>query len=257
MARIKDITDFLDVLFPKETAESFDNPGLLTGLRDKAVTGVVVTLDVTSGSVLKCVNENSNLLISHHPLIFGGINNINEENVNGMLLSGMIKNDITNYAVHTNLDKNADYSNSILAKKLGATEDSIKVLDNTSCGVYCELKEGMYLGDFMKTISRNLDSTGCISINNLETPVRKIFVQGGAFDEESIPAVKESGAEVVVSGEIKHHVTLLLAHMGIASVIAGHNATERVFMENLCEVLKNKFPDVSFTYDKGIEKALI
>lgn len=257
MARIKDITDFLDELFPKDTAESYDNPGLLTGLRDKAVTGVVVTLDVTSNSVLKCIKEESNLLISHHPLIFGGISNINEENVNGMLLSGMIKNDITNYAVHTNLDKNANYSNSILAQKLGAYKDSIRVLENTSCGVYCELEEGMLLGEFMKSISKNLDSTGCISINNPDTPVRKIFVQGGAFDEDSIPAIKESGAEVVVSGEIKHHVTLLLAHMGIASIIAGHNATERVFMENLCEVLKNKFTDVSFTYDKGIEKALI
>lgn len=257
MTRIKDITDFLDSLFPKDTAESFDNPGLLTGLRDKAVTSVVLSLDVTSGALLKCVKGGSNLLISHHPLIFGGISNVNEENVNGMLLSNMIKNDITNYAVHTNLDKNADYSNSILAERLGATKDSIKVIEGTSCGVYCELPEVVTLGDFIKCVTQSLDSTGCITINNLDTPIRKLFVQGGAFDEESIEAIKESGAELVLSGEIKHHVTLLLAHMGITSVIAGHNATERIFMENLCEVLKNKFPDVTFTYDKGIEKALI
>jgi len=257
MTRIKEITDYLDTLFPKETAENWDNPGLLTGLRDKAVTSVVLSLDVTSGAVLNCVKNGSNLLISHHPLIFGGIDNINEENVNGMLLSNMIKNDITNYAVHTNLDVNAEYSNSILAQKLGAVKESITVLENTSCGVYCELKESVKLGDFMKDVTSKLDSTGCISINNPDTPIRKLFVQGGSFDEDSISAVKESGAELVLSGEIKHHITLLLAHMGITSVIAGHNATERVFMENLCEVLKNQFPDVDFTYDKGIEKALI
>lgn len=257
MTRIKDITDYLDSLFPKDTAESYDNPGLLTGFRDQKVKSVVLTLDVTALSIVKCQKEGANLLISHHPLIFGGINNINEENVNGMLLTSMIRNDITNYAVHTNLDKNSHYSNAILAEKLGANVDSIRVLEGTSCGVYCELPKELKLGEFMKATAKALDSTGCISINNLDTPVRKLFVQGGAFDEESINAIKESGAQLVLSGEIKHHITLLLSHMGITSVIAGHNATERVFMENLCSVLKNEFPDVSFTYDMGIEKALI
>ena len=31
MARIKDITDYIDVIAPPETAEAWDNPGLQTG----------------------------------------------------------------------------------------------------------------------------------------------------------------------------------------------------------------------------------
>ena len=60
----------------------------------------------------------------------------------------------------------------------------------------------------------------------------------------------------MVSGEIKHHVTQLLAHKGILSIIAGHNATERVFVENLKDVLEKQFPEVSFYYDEGYENML-
>ncbi len=81
-------------------------------------------------------------------------------------------------------------------------------------------------------------------------------MQGGSFEEDDIPAVVSSGADLVVSGEIKHHVTVLLAHKGILSIIAGHNATERVFVENLKNVLEEKFPDVQFFYEPGFESVL-
>jgi len=115
----------------------------------------------------------------------------------------------------------------------------------------------MTLKDYMNLIEDKLNCSGVISINNTDNLVSSAFVQGGAFDESSIPAVKASGASVVVSGEIKHHITLLLAHMGILSVIAGHNATERIFMENLRGVLSERFPDVTFLYEPGPEKALL
>ncbi len=256
MSRIKDITDYLDTIAPPETAESWDNPGLLTGNRDQKVTSVMLTLDVTSSSISKAVKNGCNLILAHHPLIFGGIDTVSEEDTNGLLLSLMIKNGITCYCAHTNLDKAHEYSNFVLAKKLGAVPESIKALEGVDYGAYYELPQAVTLRDYMKTIKEALNGTGTISINSADNAFRKAFVQGGAFEEEYIPQVAESGAELVISGEIKHHVTLLLAHKGILSVIAGHNATERVFMENLKTVLKTQFPDVSFYYDEGYENML-
>ena len=54
MTRIKDITDFLDSICPPETAESWDNPGLMTGKRDEKVTSVVLSLDTTSAAITRC-----------------------------------------------------------------------------------------------------------------------------------------------------------------------------------------------------------
>ncbi len=257
MSRIKDITDYLDELFPPESAEEWDNSGLQTGKRDQKVTSAVLSLDVTSSAIKKCVDTGSNLLITHHPLIFGGVDTVSEEDTNGLLLSLLIRNNITYYAAHTNLDKASKYSNFVLAARLGGVPESIKELEGTDYGAYYELPEAVTLSEYMKTITKALNSTGAISINNTSNTLRKVFVQGGAFEEDDIQAVKESGADLVVSGEIKHHVTVLLAHMGILSVIAGHNATERVFMENLTEVLKNKFSGIDFYYDEGNEKTIL
>ena len=256
MTRIKDITDFMDSICPPETAESWDNPGLMTGKRDEKVTSVVLSLDVTSAAIMKCKNEGANLLLTHHPLIFGGIDTVSMEDTNGALLSLMIKNDITCYAVHTNLDKASEYSNYVLARKLGAVPESVKELENCAYGAYYELPEEVTLGDYMKTIREALNGTGTISVNSKENRLRKVFVQGGSFEEDDIPAVVSSGADLVVSGEIKHHVMVLLAQKGLLSIIAGHNATERVFVENLKSVLEEKFPDVQFFYEPGYESML-
>ena len=256
MARIKDITDFMDTICPPETAESWDNPGLITGKRDQKVTSVMLTLDVTSSAISKAVKNGCNLILTHHPLIFGGIDTVSEEDTNGLLLSLMIKNDISCYAAHTNLDKAHEYSNFVLAKKLGAVPETIKALEGVDYGAYYELPSAVTLREYMQTIKEALNSTGTISINSADNAFRKVFVQGGAFEEDYIPQVVESGAELVISGEIKHHVTLLLAHKGILSIIAGHNATERVFMDSLKTVLEKQFPDVSFYYDEGYENML-
>ena len=256
MTRIKDITDFMDSICPPETAESWDNPGLMTGKRDEKVTSVVLSLDTTSAAITRCKKEGANLLLSHHPLIFGGIDTVSMEDTNGALLSLMIKNDITCYAAHTNLDKASEYSNFVLARKLGAVPETVRELEDCAYGAYYELPEEVKLGDYMETIRKALNSTGTISINSKENTLRRVFVQGGSFEEDDIPAVVASGADLVVSGEIKHHVTVLLAHKGILSIIAGHNATERVFVENLKNVLEEKFPDVQFFYEPGFESVL-
>lgn len=256
MARIKDITDYLDTVAPPETAEAWDNPGLLTGKRDQKVTSVVLSLDVTSSAIKKCIDTGANLLITHHPLIFGGIDTVSQEDTNGRLLSLLIKNDITCYALHTNLDKAHEYSNFVLAERLGAVPGSIRAVEGTVCGAYYELPEAVTLRDYMNTIREKLNCTGTISINDTSDTLRKVFVQGGSFEEDDIEAVAESGADLVVSGEIKHHVEVLLAHKGILTVIAGHNATERVFTQNLTEVLGRQFPEVAFCHDDGSENMI-
>ena len=168
-------------------------------------------------------------------------------------VSGIL-NGTTNFILTKMIDEGMKFDDAlVLAKKLGAVPESIKELDDCDYGAYFELPQEVTLGDYMKTVREKLNGSGVISVNSKDNTLRKVFVQGGSFEEDDIPAVVESGADVVVSGEIKHHVTLLLAHKGILSIIAGHNATERVFMENLQKILEARFPNVSFFYDPGYE----
>lgn len=244
--KVSDITDYLESIFPLESAAGFDNPGLLAGSKNNEVDKCVVTLDCTMDVVNYAIENNAQMIIAHHPLIFGGITNVCEDNVNGLILSTLIRHGIALYAIHTNLDFNHENSNVILAKKLGASDESIEIIDEIECGVVYVLNETTDLGSYKNLVNSKLGNYGVISTNSDRKAVKKVFVQGGAFDEDSIVNIVSNGVDTVVSGEIKHHITLLLEGYGISSVIAGHKATEAVFMPNLANLLTERFENIPF-----------
>ena len=252
MTKVRDITNFLEGLFPLETAEGFDNPGLMVGSLDADVTSVAVCLDATKDVVRNCMELNMDLVLAHHPLIFGGISSISFDEPKGQIIRDLIRGGITCYAAHTNLDKNSEYSNNVLASAIGLT--NIHEIDGIAYGVCGELESEVTLKDFCERVEEGLRSSGTIVYSLPETKVKKVFCQGGAFDEDSIPAIVSAGVDTVVSGEIKHHVMLDLIDRGITPITAGHNATERVFMSNLCGVLDEAFPEVEFVYFDGRER---
>jgi putative NIF3 family GTP cyclohydrolase 1 type 2 len=72
-ATIKDVTHKLEQLAPKFYQEDYDNSGLITGNPNAPVTGVLVTLDCTEAVVDEALQQNCNLIVAHHPILFKGI----------------------------------------------------------------------------------------------------------------------------------------------------------------------------------------
>lgn len=102
--KIQDITSFLEKLAPPILQEGYDNAGLLTGNESWQCTGVITTLDATEEIVLEAIEKNCNLIVAHHPIIFGGLKKINGKNYVEKTVITAIKHDIAIYAIHTNLD---------------------------------------------------------------------------------------------------------------------------------------------------------
>ena len=71
---VNDIETFLNEVFPPENALSYDNVGLIAGDREKAVSAIVISLDLTSKAIAAAKASGANLIVTHHPIIFGGIN---------------------------------------------------------------------------------------------------------------------------------------------------------------------------------------
>lgn len=254
MTKIFDIINWMNEKFPPETACSWDNSGVLVGSAEGDTDSVVLALDITSKTINKAIDYNSKLIITHHPMIFGGINSVTTDNPSGRLIGNLLRNDITCMAAHTNLDVNHEYSNGILATILGA--DEYQTVDGVECGVMCEI-DSTTVGSFMNTVVKSLNSSGAISINDKSNKVNKLWVQGGSFDEDAIPVLISNGIDTVVSGEIKYHITVLLEEYGINTIIAGHNATERVFMTNLAHEMQKNFPGLNIFVDNGNETNII
>ena len=123
MTKVKDITDYLESLFPLTSALGFDNPGFQVGFPNNDIDRCIVCLDTTSSVVDAAMELNASLVFSHHPLLFDGIKSISVEDSKGRIISKLIRGGISCYAAHTNLDADDEFSNSILAKRIGLSDN--------------------------------------------------------------------------------------------------------------------------------------
>lgn len=115
---VKDIVAKLEELAPPALQESYDNSGLLVGEPKTEVTGVLVSLDVTESIVQEAINEGCNMIVSHHPIIFGGLKRLTGKNYVERTVMMALRNNIALYAIHTNLDNVMHGVNNRIAEKL-------------------------------------------------------------------------------------------------------------------------------------------
>lgn len=116
---ISEIINVLETTAPLSLQESYDNCGLLTGNKKIECTGILITLDVTEETVYEAAQNNCNLIVAHHPLIFKGLKKITGNNSVERTVIAAIKRDIAIYAIHTNLDNVLHGVNGKIASLLG------------------------------------------------------------------------------------------------------------------------------------------
>lgn len=126
MTTISEIINHLESFAPLVYQESYDNSGLLTGDKTWIVSGALLTLDCTEKVVEEAIAKKCNLIIAHHPIIFGGLKSITGKNYVERTIIKAIKNDIAIYACHTNLDHVKGGVSFHMAKTLGLK--NVKVL---------------------------------------------------------------------------------------------------------------------------------
>ena len=117
--KIKEITNYLETIAPLSYQESYDNAGLIVGDKEQEVTGVLVCLDSTEEIVEEAIEKGCNLIVAHHPIVFGGLKTFTGKNYVERTVLKAIKNDIAIYAIHTNLDNVIEGVNGKIASILG------------------------------------------------------------------------------------------------------------------------------------------
>ena len=109
----------LEKLAPISLKEDYDNVGLLVGESNWECSGTMICLDVTEAVIEEAIAKKCNLVIAHHPIIFGGLKKITAHNYVGRTIIKAIKNEVAIYAIHTNLDNVIDGVNGKIADMLG------------------------------------------------------------------------------------------------------------------------------------------
>lgn len=264
MAKVSDITEFIENIAPLRLAESWDPVGLQIGDPQQTIEKVMLCLDMTTSSLIKAVENDIDLVVTHHPLIFSPIPSVRADNRNQKLIYELIRNNISVYSAHTNLDASAGGVADSLALSLDldtvewkivvASEDSSdKAAVTTGHGRFAELQKPIGFGVLRQRIISRLGSSGCRINIDSDKSVRRVAVFPGSFDESWIDRIIELGIDTIVTGECKHHVSISLAQSGISLLEAGHDVTERVVLEPLAAKLKDKFRQICFVVDSGLD----
>lgn len=116
--QVKDITQLIESMAPLAYQESYDNAGLIVGNAQDEISGILITLDITEEIIEEAISKNLNMVISHHPIIFGGLKKLNGRNYVERSVIKAIKNNIAIYSAHTNLDGVFGGVNSKICEKL-------------------------------------------------------------------------------------------------------------------------------------------
>lgn len=122
---LKEIIKVLEAYAPTVLQEAYDNAGLITGSYNQECTGIICSLDATELVIEEAIQNNCNLVLSHHPIVFNGIKRLNGTDYIERAVIKAIKHDIAIYAIHTNLDNVINGVNGRIADTLGLVNRQI------------------------------------------------------------------------------------------------------------------------------------
>ena len=100
-------------------AEDFDNVGLLCGLPERNVSGILVCHDALENIVEEAIHRNCNLIVCFHPIIFSGLKSLTGKNYVERAVLKAIENKVAIYAIHTAFDNDFHGVNAGICNLLG------------------------------------------------------------------------------------------------------------------------------------------
>jgi dinuclear metal center YbgI/SA1388 family protein len=248
--RVKDLLTTLDEIAAFGLAEHWDNVGLMLGEENRSVKGVLVALDPTEEVLSEAQDLGADCIVTHHPLIFHPLKAIYTDQPMGRFLRRALENEISVIGCHTNLDQAAGGVNDVLANSLGM-QDSRPIVPAErgtetgpvpGFGRIGRLDDPLspeafigYLCDFFKLPV--LPVAG-----RLPDEIHTVAVCGGSGSDLAAAAYA-GGAQVYVTGEVKHSTARWAEAAGFCIIDAGHFATENPVVESLVEILLDIFTE--------------
>ena len=236
MTTVKNIYDYINSIAPFETQEDWDNSGHLIGDFRGEVKKCVMSLDATKEVCSFAKEVGADLVLTHHPIIFGAISEIKK----GSVFCTLVNSGISAICAHTNFDFASGGINDNLA-------DILELKNKRRVGetliVEGELEMPMSIDDFAEYVSDTLNVSG-IRYTDTQKQIKTVAVGGGAGEEYMYEALET--ADCFLTGDMKYHQMLDASENDLAVISAGHFETENEAFLMLKNKLEKIFIDVEF-----------
>lgn len=245
-------------LFPEELADSaWDNTGLLLGqapLPPSSKAGVesrgtvLLTNDLTSAVVDEALKEGAQMIVCYHPIIFRPLKSLTTKDPMQTLLLRLAAERISVYCPHTAMDAASGGLNDWLCDILLDGEHQVKRTvaqpisrplpeghQGTGYGRIVELTRPVTLQTLLKRLSAGIGNQRYMMVALPPTldgltktqEITKVAVCAGSGSD----VLKDTDAQVLVTGEMAHHYALRHTQLGQIVVTVFHSNSERKYLE--------------------------
>ncbi len=248
----REVLEVLNRVADVSYACSWDNVGLLVGRRDKEIFRVTVALDADDRAIDEAIANGSDLLLTHHPLIFSPMKRVTDETLIGRRLLKLLRRDMCLISMHTNFDVAPGCMGDLAADRLGLLNRSPLEITGEGLegpygiGVVGEPREGSLLVE--KLCAQVKEAFGLEGVQlyapEIMKPVTRIAVCPGSGKDE-IRYAMEAGAQVLITGDITYHYAADAVAEGLAIMDAGHYGLEHIFIPFMESYLKKQLPQLS------------
>ena len=227
----------LGKLFPQSIAKRYnDFVGLMAGSFKKETNKVLLCLDFDEEVYEIAKEYKPDLIITHHPFIYGKkkdvfLNNVNKEK----LYNKVIKSKLCIYSMHTNFDAAKGGMNDSLAESLKL--NNIYAPKDEPMMRIGELKEAMPINKFALYAKEQLKVDYGLLIKGDNNSIKKVGIVGGAGSGFYKIAKKEK-CDIFISGDVPHHIRREIISYNFSYLDLPHEI-EKIFIKTMYKVIKN------------------
>lgn len=235
MTTTGDVLRIVDRVVPAALAEDWDNPGLQVGCLGRKAKGVIVSLDPDMAMLDRALEIGANIAVTHHPLFFNPIKRIDLDAPLGKVLERAVRDQVTIYSAHTNLDTIAGGVNDTLADRIGPLDNkrSFAVM-----GRIGEVTSKETLKSIADSVKSGFSLKDIVIVGDMARSIRTIAVCGGSGGS-LVREAAENGADLLITGDVKYHAAKDAEALGLAVMDIGHFASESIVLPVLAGIIRD------------------
>lgn len=246
--KVNEIIKRLSISIPEYIQESYDNTGSQILFPEDQITKIYICLDADRITIDDALAKGSNLIISHHPLIFRPVKKIISNESRSRILIDIITSRISLYSIHTNFDK---IMYKTLSDFLGYTE-SVPLLETnkvenreTGFGSFTVLKEGIIFSDILISIKNKLGLDFITYSGDENRKIESIAFINGSGGGSIEKIISTHNPDCIITGDVNYHHAKYAIDSGTAVVDAGHFGTEFIFKKLLAQSVREVLNDAN------------
>ncbi|MEJ6348490.1 Nif3-like dinuclear metal center hexameric protein [Holzapfeliella sp. He02] len=242
MVKAQQIIERIEQFAPQDLALDKDPVGLQIGNPNQNITKIMTTLDVRPEVVEEAIQNNVDMIFSHHPLMFRPAKNLDLSNPQNAMYAQIIKHDIVVYSAHTNIDMAPEGMNDWLSECLNLSDVQPFAFEltrgNTPMGIgrKGKLSQSQTLTELSRELKHVFNLQGLrLVASNPEQKVQTVGIIGGDGGKFFLDAVKNE-IDVLITGDVYYHTGHDMLSYNLPVIDPGHHI-EAIFKGKMAEKL--------------------